>query len=59
MNNKYDVTMMLQFAKYNMYSIIPLENEINIDPTPLKISYNSSISNIDDKYDRLYRQKYK
>ena len=57
MNNKYDVTMMLQFAKYNMYSIIPLENEINIDPTPLKLSYNFSISNVDYKYDRLYRQK--
>ena len=57
MNNKYYVTMMLQFVKDNMYSIIPLENEINIDPTPLKLSYNFSISNVDYKYDRLYRQK--
>ena len=58
MNNKYDGTMMLQFAKDNMYSIIPLENEMNIDPTSLKLSYSSSISNVDYKYDRLYRQTY-
>ena len=59
MNKKYDVTMMLQFAKDNVYSIIPLENEMNIDPTPLKflkiLRFQMEIINMTDFIDKKYK----